>query len=123
PAIPPSTIETLWTAPNSTEAQGALEMTLPPASLTEIPLDVRTRKRIWFGKRQAIRFEIKATPPGVEWEEKDARKIAGELVYDPYLAAWSALPLVLRRVAMVALVLVILGLLLFLLLRTSPGEA
>lgn len=122
----PSTVDTEWTQPDGTGSQGALLLTLPPASLVDLPLHVRTKRRIWFGKRQTIKFSTKATPPGLDWEEKDARIISGELVYDPIFAAWSVLPLVLRRVVMIALVLAVLGLLIYLLMRsqaTPTGEA
>ncbi len=123
----PEAPEIFWTGPNATDAQGVLELTLPPASVVEILLHVETKKRIWFGPQLDIRFTVKATPPGVEWEDKEVRSITGELIYGPYLAAWSALPLLLRRLAMVVLAVAIIGLLLYLLLNpnkpTTPVSA
>ena len=95
---------------------------MPVSSVVQIPLTVKTKKRIWTGREQNLRFDVAATPPGVEWEAREARR-AGELIYRPYLARWSALPLMLRRAIAIGVPLLMLGLLLFLLLRPDPTQA
>ncbi|HYO49468.1 MAG TPA: hypothetical protein VEW94_06420 [Chloroflexia bacterium] len=111
-------LPTEWTPPNTDAPQGSLQLTVPAATRVELPLQVQTKKRIWRGpKLVPLRFNVMASPPGVEWEERDVRRVTGELSYRPILAAWAALPLVLRRVLLILLVLALLALLLYLLLR------
>jgi hypothetical protein len=118
-----SNVETAWTPPGAEAAQGALELTLPPASRVELPLTVQPRKRLWFGKEVPFRFEVAATPPGVEWEEKDVRRTTGELVYGPVFAALMGLPPALRRALAVIIPLLLLALALYLLFRPQPAPA
>jgi hypothetical protein len=111
-------LPTEWTPPNTDAPQGSLQLTVPPATQVELPMQVQTKKRIWRGpKLMPLRFNVMASPPGVDWEERDVRRVSGELGYRPVLAAWAALPLVLRRVLLILLVLALLALLLYLLLR------
>ncbi len=119
---PASRVATEWTAPGEEAAQGALAMTIPASSLVAIPVTVGPAKRIWFGPERDLRFEIAATPPGIEWEAYQARRIMGELVYRPVFSWWSKMPLVLRRVLAVLFPLLLLGLLLFLLLRPTDNR-
>src|SRR5205823_2938024 len=72
-----SRLPTEYTAPNSDAAQGFLEMTIPAATRVEIPMTVTPTKRIWFGNEMSLRFEVAATPPGVEWEAYQAKRVAG----------------------------------------------
>ncbi len=110
-------VTTQWSEPSTEASQGYLTVTVPPASRVDLPLNVQTRRRIWTGRDKPIKLEVAATPPGVEWEASEARKASAELVYHPIFAWWSAMPLLMRRVVGVLLPLVILGLLLYLLLR------
>jgi hypothetical protein len=115
---PDDELPTEWTTPNTDAPQGSLQLTVPAATRVELPLQVQTKKRIWRGpKLVPLRFNVMASPPGVEWEERDVKRVTGELSYRPVLAAWAALPLVLRRVLLILLVLALLALLLYLLLR------
>ncbi len=105
-SLPPS-LDMAWTLPGKDSGQGYLELTLPPAYKVELPLLIRTKKRIWFGKREIpFRFQVAATPPGVEWEPGEARYTSGELVYKPYLAALAFLPPALRWALLGALILI-----------------
>jgi hypothetical protein len=108
-----------YTPPNSDAAQGYLEMSIPPSTQVQIPVTVTPAKRVWFGPELSLRFEIAATPPGVEWEAYQAKRVAGELVYTPIFSWWSKLPVILRRALMIAFPLLLLALLLFLLLRPT----
>lgn len=112
-----TSVTTQWSAPSTEASQGYLTLTVPPASRVDLPLSVQTRHRIWTGRDKPFKFEVAATPPGVEWEASEARKASAELLYHPIFAWWSAMPLLMRRVVGVLLPLVILGLLLYLLLR------
>ena len=107
------------TPPGPDAPQGALAMTIPPSSRAQIPITVAPRKRIWFGKVLNLNFEIAATPPGVEWEAYQARRVMGELVYTPVFSWWSNIPLVLRRLIPIIFALLLLGLLAYLLLRPT----
>ena len=118
--IQSSTVEAHWTPPSAEAVQGTLDLTLPPASRVELPLTVEPKKRIWFGKEIPIRFEVAATPPGVEWEEKDVRRITGELVYRPVFAPLMVLPVALQRALAVLIPLLLLALALYLLFRPQP---
>ncbi|MDQ3928728.1 MAG: hypothetical protein M3328_06220, partial [Chloroflexota bacterium] len=115
----PTTVDTEWTEPGGEAPQGSLELTLPASTSVTIPMTVATRRRIWTGPETPLKFEVAATPPGVEWEETEARRINGELVYRPLLAIWAGLPMATRRVLAILIPLLILALLLFLLLRPT----
>jgi hypothetical protein len=110
-----------WTPPSPESGQGFLTLTIPTANRLEIPLHAKRREREWFGQPISHRVEVAVTPPGVEWEAKDARKAGAELVYPPILAWMSGIPLGLRRLLAILIPLLILGLLLFLLLRPQNG--
>jgi hypothetical protein len=112
---------TEWTPPVAGVDQGRLELTVPPATTVQIPVTVAPRRRIWVGPVTPLTFEIMVTPPGVEWEEREAQKVNGELSYSPYLLPWAMLPLALRRVMLLAVPLLMLGLILFLLLRPAAA--
>lgn len=115
-----STLQTDWTGPGAETGQGQLELTVPANTLVEMSLNVETKRRIWTGREAQLKFDVAATPPGVEYEESQVKRVSGELIYTPILAAWSALPLMLRRILAIALPLLLLALLLFLLLRPQP---
>jgi len=117
----PSLVEvtTDWLPPDAQGSQGMLELTLPAASSVELPMVVSTGKPIWTGPETVLIFEVAITPPGVEWKETDAIRARGELVYMPYLAPWSRLPLAARRLIGALVGLLILALLLFLLFRPT----
>jgi hypothetical protein len=111
-----------WTPPNPESGQGYLTLTIPTATRLEIPLTAKRREREWFGMEIPQRIEVNVTPPGVEWEAKDARKATAELVYQPILAWMNGIPLGLRRALAFLIPLLILGLLLFLLLRPQDNN-
>ena len=119
--VDPSLVEvtTDWLPPDTQGGQGLLELTLPAASAVDLPMVVSTHKPIWTGPETALAFEVAVTPPGVEWKESDAVRARGELVYLPYLAPWSRLPLAARRLIGALVGLLILALLLFLLFRPN----
>jgi hypothetical protein len=102
--------------------QGYLTLTVPAATGVRLPLEVRTKKRIWTGAEAHLMFEVSATPPGVEWEPGEAHRVMAALVYTPYFARWSGLPVALRRTLAFALPLAMFALLLYLLLR-PPDRA
>ena len=112
-----------WTAPGPESGQGHLTLTIPAATRLEIPLTAARKEREWFGMNISHRIEVSVTPPGVEWEEKDARKAGAELVYPPIMAWMSGIPIGMRRLLALLIPLLILGLLLFLLFRPQPGGA
>lgn len=113
-------VDTEWTGPGAEAAQGHLDFTMPAGSQIEIPVTVQPKKRIWMGAREvSLLFEVAATPPGIEWEAKDVRRVAGELVYRPILALWAGLPMLLRRGLLIAIPLLLLGLILFQLGRSQ----
>jgi hypothetical protein len=115
-----SSLDTEWTAPGPEAPQGHLDFTIPPSSRVELPMTVLPKKRIWRGAQAVpLAFEVAVTPPGVEWEQRDVRRVRGELVYRPILAAWAGLPLVLRRVLMIGIPLLIVALILFQLARSQ----
>jgi hypothetical protein len=121
----PSLVEvaTDWLPPDAQGSQGQLELTLPAASAVELPMVVSTRKPIWTGLETPLVFDVLVSPPGVEWKESDAVRARGELVYMPYLAPWSRLPLAARRLIGALVGLLILALLLFLLFRPTGSQA
>lgn len=120
----PSTIETDWRAPGGEAGQGYLSLTMPPASRVELPLTVAARRRIWRGGTAVqLPFEVAATPPGVEWEAAEAKRVQAELVYRPVFAAWAGLPLALRRAVAVLIPIILLALALFALLRNNGAPA
>lgn len=107
------------TSPGGDDPQGSLAVTLPPSSTVQIPVTVAPTKRIWFGPELNLRFEVAATPPGVEWEAYQAKRIMGELVYNPVFSWWSKMPMILRRLLAILFPLLLLGLLLYLLFRPT----
>ena len=106
------------------EAQGAgvveHELEVPPATMLRLPLLVKPRRRVWWGKDRPFPFQVGTHPPGVEWEPREARTAGGELVYPAIFGAFAAMPVALRRALVVALPLLILALLLFVLFRPQP---
>lgn len=112
-----SRLDTELTPPSADAPQGALAFTIPPSSTVQVPFTVAPAKRIWFGPEQNLRFEVAATPPGVEWEAYQARRVMGELVYNPVFSWWSKMPAILRRLLAILFPLLLLALLLYLLFR------
>ena len=110
-----------------TTAQGAgrveYELDVPAGGTATVPVMVAPRKRIWTGRDRALAFSVATHPPGVEWEAQEARRVDAELVYRPLLAAWSALPIVLRRALAIGIPLLVLAGILFLLFRPGPQPA
>jgi hypothetical protein len=103
-------------------ADGILEQEIevPPGSAMRMPVAVKPRKAIWTGIEHSFPIRVGTHPPGVEWEAQEALWATAELVYKPRLAAWSGLPLALRRAIGVIFPLVVLAIILFLLFR-PPG--
>ncbi len=103
--------------------EGYLEhdLEMPPGSDLALPVVVRPMKRVWTGPERTFQFQARVHPPGVEWETQEEKRAEASLVYRPILAAWSGLPLALRRALALALPLLILALLLFLLLRPDDS--
>ena len=97
------------------------ELEMPAGSDLAFPVLVRPMKRVWAGREVTFQFQARVHPPGVEWEATEEKRAEASLVYRPILAAWSGIPVALRRALALALPLLILGLLLFLLLR--PNDA
>ena len=108
------------------EAQGAgvveHELEVPPATMLRLPLLVKPRRRVWWGKDRPFPFQVGTHPPGVEWEPREARTAGGELVYRPVLSALAGLPPAMRRALAIGLPLLILALLLAVMLR-PPAQA
>jgi len=111
-----------WLGPSPETGQGNLTLSVPANSRAEMSITVKPRKRTWFGRDITHKFDVAATPPGVEWEEKEARRTSGELVYGPILGWLTGMPLALRRALMLIIALLILALLLFLLLRPKDDQ-
>lgn len=106
------------------QAPGKLEYDLeaPAGAITSVPMLVKPRKRVWAGPEILFAFEVALHPPGIEWDPAEAQKVGGEFAYRPVLAAWSGLPLSLRRAMFLAFPLALLALLLFLLLRGPQSQ-
>jgi hypothetical protein len=111
-----------WVGPGLETGQGTLTLSVPANSRAEMYIAVKPRKRTWFGQDITHRFDVAATPPGVEWEEKEARRASAELVYGPIMGWLTGMPLALRRALMIIIPLLILALLLFLLLRPKDDQ-
>lgn len=120
-----TTLEVETMGPSDEAAQGAIRFTMPAATRIDFPVTVKPKKRVWFGDRPAqFPFEIAATPPGVEWEPEEARRVQGELIYRPIFAALASMPMLLRRGLAIALpLLLLLGLGALLLRPTPPSNA
>ena len=110
-----------WVAPGLESGQGNLTIAVPANSRAELSIMVKPKKRTWFGREITHKFSVAATPPGVEWEEKDARRTSAELVYGPILSWLTGMPLTMRRALLIAIPLLILACLLFLLLRPKDN--
>jgi hypothetical protein len=98
------------------------ELEVPAGGAATVPLLLKPGKRIWTGNERAFSFSVVTHPPGVEWEPREARRVEGQLLYRPPLAAWSGLPLQLRRVLAVALPLLLFVLIIAVLLQV-PNNA
>jgi subtilisin-like proprotein convertase family protein len=90
------------------------------ASIT-VPLLVKPINRVWTGRERPFPFQAGIHPPGVEWEAQEAQVAQAELAYRPIFAAFAGMPMALRRGLALLIPLLILGLLLFLLLRPQGG--
>ncbi|HYP19910.1 MAG TPA: hypothetical protein VEY08_07530 [Chloroflexia bacterium] len=101
------------------QGQGVVEYELevPAGGAATVPLLLKPGKRIWTGNERAFSFSVVTHPPGVEWEPREARRVEGQLLYRPPLAAWSGLPLQLRRALAVALPLLLFVLIIAVLLQ------
>jgi hypothetical protein len=97
------------------------ELEVPAGGAATVPLLLKPGKRIWTGNERAFSFSVVTHPPGVEWEPREARRVEGQLLYRPPLAAWSGLPLQLRRALAVALPLLLFVLIIAVLLQVSNG--
>ncbi|MEO5951406.1 MAG: hypothetical protein ABIQ44_02965 [Chloroflexia bacterium] len=114
-----SRLATEVTPAGQDDPQGAIAFTIPPSSSVQIPITVAPLKRVWFGPVLNLRFEVAATPPGVEWEAYQARRVMGELVYNPVFSWWSKMPMVLRRLLAILFPLLLLALLLYMLFKPA----
>lgn len=117
-------LDTQATPPGAEAPQGTFEFTMPPATRVTAPLNVRSKKRIWVGsgREMPLAFEVAATPPGIGWEEREARRIQGELIYPPIFGWMAGMPLGLRRILLLAIPLLLLALILYLLLRPTNAQ-
>lgn len=110
-----------WLPPGPESGQGNLTISVPANSRAELSILVKPKKRTWFGREITHKFDVAATPPGVEWEATEARRASAELVYGPILSWLTNAPLALRRALLIAIPLLILACLLFLLLRPKDN--
>jgi plastocyanin len=97
------------------------ELEVPAGSTLTIPLQVKPLKRVWAGRERVFLLQAGTHPPGVGWEPRDAQKAQAELAYRPIFAAWSGMPLAMRRLLAIGIPLLLLLLIFWLLLR-PPSE-
>src|SRR5688572_12937062 len=98
------------------------EFELAPGATVTVPMLVKPIKRVWTGRERPFPFQAGIHPPGVDWEAQEAQVAQAELAYRPVFAAFAGMPMALRRSLAILIPLLILGLLLFLLLRPQGGS-